>query len=253
LVLLAGATPDCGGGPAARSGLPAPPLCRRRGSPYTGARSRKTKGPERASCLRSADAPSTEGDNDMALVDRVKNILLTPQTEWPKIAEEPATTQSIYTGYVLILAAIAPVALLIRTGMLGLTGAVLSYVIALAITFVLALIVDALAPSFGGEKNFVQSLKLTAYSYTAAWVAGVFHLIPGLGGILALLAMIYSFYTFYLGAPVLKRCAPDKAVAFTLIVVVCGIVLGIVVGGMLLTAVIGGGAAGMMGLGSMMR
>lgn len=188
----------------------------------------------------------------MALVDRVKNILLSPQTEWPKIAEEPATTQSIFTGYVLILAAIGPIAMAIRGGAVGLVGAVLAYAVGLAITFVLALIVDALAPSFGGEKNFVQSLKLTAYSYTAAWIAGIFNLIPMLGGILALLAMIYSFYTFYLGAPVLKRCAQDKAVVFTIVIVICGIVLGIVVGGMLVTAMIGGGA-GMAGLGGMMR
>ena len=58
------------------------------------------------------------------------------------------------------------------------TVAILGYAITLAVTFVLALIVDALAPTFGGEKNFIQSLKLVAYSYTAAWVAGIFQLLP---------------------------------------------------------------------------
>jgi hypothetical protein len=201
---------------------------------------------------RSADPSHNEGGYAMALVDRIKNILLSPQTEWPRIADEAATTQSIYTGYVMILAAIGPIALLIKAGAIGAVGAIVSYLIALAITFVLALIVDALAPSFGGEKNFVSSLKLTAYSYTAAWIAGIFNLIPVLGGILALLAMIYSFYTFYLGAPVLKRCAPEKAVVFTIVIVICGLLLGLVLGGILLTAVMGGGA-GIAGLGSMMH
>ncbi len=103
----------------------------------------------------------------MSIVDRVKNILLSPKTEWPVIAGEATTTQSLYTGYIMILAAIGPVAMLLRSVGLGITGALVAYIVALAATYIMALIVDALAPTFGGEKNFMQSLKLTAYSYTA--------------------------------------------------------------------------------------
>jgi Yip1 domain len=186
----------------------------------------------------------------MALIDRAKNILLTPKTEWPNIAAEAATTQSIFVGYVLILAAIGPIFLVLKSGGAGLTFAVLNYVVNLAIAFVLALIVDALATSFGGEKDFVQSLKLVAYSYTAAWIAGIANLLPFIGMIIGLLAAIYTVYTFFLGAPVLKKCAPEKAVGFTAVVVVCGIVLGVVVGGFMLTAMMGGGVAGMSGFGT---
>src|SRR5438067_2346648 len=122
----------------------------------------------------------------MALIDRVKNSLANPRAEWPKIAEEPATVGSIYTGYVLILAAIGPIAVMIRSPIAGFGIAIVSYLIGLAITYVLALIVDALAPTFGGEKGFVTSLKLVAYSYTAAWVAGIFRLIPFVGPLLVL-------------------------------------------------------------------
>ena len=112
----------------------------------------------------------------MALADRVKNILLEPKAEWPKIAEEAATVQSIYIGYVMILAAIGPVAMVDQHGRARRhRGHQLR--LGLVITYLLAMIVDALAPSFGGEKNFVPSLKLTGYSYTAAWIAGIFHLI----------------------------------------------------------------------------
>ena len=187
----------------------------------------------------------------MALIDRVKNILLTPKTEWPKIAEETATTQSIYVGYVMILAAIGPLAMAIRGSLFGTMGALLGYAISLGVTYVLALIVDALAPTFGGEKNFLQSLKLVAYSYTAAWVAGIFHLLPFLGRVIGLLAAIYAFYTFYLGVPVMKKCPEDKAVAYTIVVVLCGIVLGVVVGGLLMSMLVGGGMMGAMGLGMM--
>jgi hypothetical protein len=181
----------------------------------------------------------------MALVERVKNILLTPGTEWPKIAEEPATTQSIYVGYIVILAAIGPIAMALRGGTFMLAPAILSYAIALGATFVLAWLVDALAPTFGGEQNFVASLKLTAYSWTAAWIAGIFQLLPFIGGIIGLLAMIYSFYTFYLGAPVIKKCAPEKAVGYTIVVVICAIVLFVVVTGVLMSALVGGGMMGM--------
>ncbi len=187
----------------------------------------------------------------MALVDRVKNILLAPKTEWPKIAEEAATAQSLFVGYVMILAAIGPIALTVRGGVIGTTAALLGYAIALGVTFVLAHIVDALAPTFGGEKNFLQSLKLVAYSYTAVWVAGIFNLLPFLGGVIGLVAAIYTFYTFYLGVPVLKKCPGDKAVAYTIVVVICALVLGVVLGGILMSAVIGGGMMGAMGLGMM--
>ena len=184
----------------------------------------------------------------MNLVERVKNILLTPKEEWPKIAEEAATTQSLYLGYIMILAAIGPLAILIRSAGLGIAVAIVTYVIALVVTFVLAWIVDALAPTFGGEKNLTQSLKLIAYSYTVAWLAGIFHLIPFLGGIITLLAVIYAWYTFYLGVPVMKKCPQEKAVGYTLVVVLCGIVLGVVLAGLVMSMVVGGS---MMEMGTM--
>jgi hypothetical protein len=180
------------------------------------------------------------------LITRVKNILLQPKVEWPAIAAESATPQSIYVGYVLILAAIGPLVLLLR---MSIVAAVVQYVIALVVTFLLALIVDALATTFGGEKNFVQSLKLVAYSYTAPWVAAIFLLIPVLGGIIALLAAIYAWYTFYLGVPVLKKCPQDKAIGYTIVVLICGILLGVVLASFLMSMVLGGSVMGMNAMG----
>jgi len=181
----------------------------------------------------------------MALVERVTNILLKPKFEWPKIAEESATTASLYTGYIMLLAALGPLVMAIRT---GLGVAVLSYGISLGVTFLLAMIVDALAPTFGGEKNFVQSLKLTTYSYTAAWIAAVLQIIPFLGGILSLLGAIYAWYTFYLGVAIMKKCPEEKAVVYTVAIVVCGLLLGIVLFGALMSMFFGGAMLGGPGL-----
>jgi len=128
----------------------------------------------------------------------------------------------------MILAAIGPIALALRFGIAGagITFAIANYLVSLAVVYLLALLVDALAPSFGGEKNFIRSLQLVAYSLTVSWLAGVFHLLGVIGGLVNLVATIYSIYTLYLGAPVMKRCSQDKAVAFTVVVVLLAIVIG---------------------------
>ncbi|MFL5401621.1 MAG: Yip1 family protein [Gemmatimonadales bacterium] len=180
----------------------------------------------------------------MNLVDRVKRILVSPQTEWQVIDAEPTTTGALYAGYIAPLAAIGPIAQLIGYSVFGitvpfmgtyrvpfgsaLTSAIVSYVLTLLATYVLALIIDALAPTFSGQRNQVQALKVAAYSSTAAWVAGIFALIPGLR-LLTILGA-YSLYLLYLGLPVLMKSPRDKALAYTAVVVLAAIVLFMVVG-----------------------
>lgn len=170
----------------------------------------------------------------MAMIDRIKGILIEPKTEWTSIAGEPATAMSIYTGWIMILAAIGPIAMLVGYADLGipwaLRVAVAAYVTALVIPFVLAMIVDVLAPSFGGQKDFVASLKLVAYSCTVVWLVGIAHVLGMLANLLGWIAAVYALYTFFLGAPVLRKCSADKAIPFTLIVVLCAIALFVVAG-----------------------
>jgi hypothetical protein len=180
----------------------------------------------------------------MALVDRVKNILLTPRTEWEVIDAEPTTVADLYKGYILPLAAIGPVAQAIGFSVFGMpvpflgtyrtpvatavTQAVVTYVLTLVAVFVLALIIDALAPTFNGTPNRIQALKVAAYSYTASWVAGIFMLIPALS-LLSILGL-YSLYLLYLGLPILMKAPKEKALAYTAVVVIAGIVLFMLIG-----------------------
>jgi hypothetical protein len=201
----------------------------------------------------------------MAIVDRVKNICLTPTTEWPIIADEPATTGDLITGYVVPLAAIGAVAGFIGRSVIGQTTflgtyrmslatglvlAVFAFVMAIVGVFVISLIIDALAPSFGGEKNSMRALKVAVYSYTPAWVAGVLQILPVLG-VLAVLGALYGLYLLYLGLPRLMKCPEDKAIGYTAVVVICAIVVTLVisaVGGMIAGAgLIGAGALGGLG------
>jgi Yip1-like protein len=181
----------------------------------------------------------------MNLVDRVKRILLSPQSEWEVIDGETTTPRALYTGYILPLAAIGPIATVIGFAVFGLsvplggtvyrvpigsaiTSAIVTYVLTLVGVYVLSLIIDALAPTFGGTKSPIQALKVATYSSTAAWVAGIFAIMPGLRmlGILGL----YSVYLLYLGLPVLMKVAKDRAVAYTVLVVVVEFVLMLMIG-----------------------
>lgn len=176
----------------------------------------------------------------MSLIERVKNILLQPKKEWPVIDRETTDTASLYTGYIMPLAAIGPVAGAIGMSMFGIMGmrlplgatlvhAVVSYGLALAMVYVMALIINALATTFGGRQNLNQALKVMAYAMTAAWVVGIFSLIPILA-VLGLLGALYSLYLLYLGLPVLMKAPPDKALAYTIVVIVCGIVISVIIG-----------------------
>jgi hypothetical protein len=181
------------------------------------------------------------------LVPRVKAILLSPRTEWPVIAEEPATIADLYTRYIMILAAIPVVVGFLSMSVIGvsipflggtyhvpmLTGilyAVIGYALSLIGIYVLSLIIDALAPTFGGTKNSVQALKAAGYAYTAYWVASIATIVPVLGALIILAGGLYSLYLLYIGLPVMMRSPADRALPYTALVLVCGIVIAIVLG-----------------------
>ena len=180
----------------------------------------------------------------MNLVERVKNIIVQPKLEWPVIAAESHTVQDLYTKYVMLLVAIAPVASFIGYSLVGMGGfgvtyripigagvayMVLSYVLSLGAVYVVALAIDALAPTFGGQKDFMQAFKLAAFAPTAAWLAGIFSLIPALA-ILGLVGL-YSIYLLYLGLPVLMKVPEDKAIPYLVVLVIVFLVLGLVIAG----------------------
>ncbi len=175
----------------------------------------------------------------MNLSVRVKNILLQPAQEWSVIEGESASLADLYRAYIVPLAAIGPVASIVGLSMVGIGGyriplissighAVVSYVLALGGVYVLALIIDALAPTFQGTKNPMQAVKVAAYSSTAAWLAGIFILIPALG-FLQILGL-YSLYLLYLGLPKLMKAPEDKALVYTVVVVIAAIVIFVVIG-----------------------
>ena len=139
----------------------------------------------------------------MNLVDRIKGILLQPKSEWSKIDSEPGDAGYLLSNYVAIVAAIAPICTFIGTSIIGIGGqrigiglglfrAVVVYVLTLIGFFLVGYIIDFLAGTFGARKNLASAMKVSAYAPTAAWLAGVFNILPALS-FLSILGL-YSLY-----------------------------------------------------------
>jgi hypothetical protein len=180
----------------------------------------------------------------MNIVDRAKNILLTPKTEWPVIAGETPDVGQILMGYVVPLAAIPAVAYLIGWGVIGVAGlssftyglamGIMTFLVALAGVYIAAYVVDFLAPTFGSEKNLGRSVQLVAYGMTPGWVAGILYIIPSLS-VIVLIANLYGIYLLYLGLAPVKKTPQDKLVPYLVVsiiaVLVVYVILGLVLGG----------------------
>jgi hypothetical protein len=198
-----------------------------------------------ARATRAVYLMSKEGGRHMKdLVARAKNILARPKAEWPVIEAEQSTVGGLYTRYLMILAAIPAVAAFIGMSLIGVgafgvsfrvpiangvASMVAGYVLSLIACGILALVIDVLAPVFGGHKNRLNAFKVAVYGSTAALVGGIFSLLPMLS-ILGLVAALYSIYLVYLGLPALMKCTPDKALPYTAVTIVAAIVLGIALG-----------------------
>lgn len=202
------------------------------------------------------------------IIERVRAILTTPKTEWPIAAAEPATVGGLYAGYIAIIAALPVIGRFIKSTLIGssflgvtvrapigsgITGMVLQYVLSLVLVYVMALIINALAPTFGGQKDMVQSLKTVAYAWTASWIAGIAVIVPWVGILVVIAGAIYSIYLLYLGLPHTMKCPPDKAGGYTAVSIVIAIVLswiiGLIVAGVIGAAVLGGAAIGALPIG----
>ena len=177
----------------------------------------------------------------MSLIERAKNIILTPKTEWAVVAGETTPDSQLIMGYVLPLAAIAALAGFIGaavigavfhfTGLLivwGLVGAIISIVMSVVMVYVMGFIIDALAPSFGAQKGVSGARRVAAYAYTPVWVLGILKIVPFLG-ILVLIGAIYACYLLYLGLLAVMRAPAEKAVGYTVIVIIVGFVVAVII------------------------
>ena len=204
------------------------------------------------------------------IIARAKSLLLSPRTEWPVIAAEPETTSGLFMGYIVPMAALPAIAGFIKSTLIGtsipfvggvyrasvaggLTTAVISFAVTLVSVFLVGLIIDALAPTFGATKDRVQALKTSGYAYTASFVAGILVIIPGIGltMLIGLIALCYGLYLLYLGLPHTMKAPPDKAVGYTVVTVIAAIVLSLILSAITGALFVGAGTAAGLGRGGL--
>jgi hypothetical protein len=164
------------------------------------------------------------------VVARAKAIMLTPRTEWEVIAKEPgAVITDLFGAYVAILAAIPALARFVGSSLIGgfepvlhgMIRTVIAYAATFTVVYVLAGVIDLLAPKFETKKNFPAALKLSIYSHTPVWLAGIFLLIPGLNFLMLL--GLYGVYLLWVGLPTLMGVSHEKAPLYALCVTACAL------------------------------
>lgn len=177
------------------------------------------------------------------VLSRVKNIILNPAAEWQVIKSEQTTTKDIIFGYVAPLAAITPIASAIGLGLMGISfigktmryplgylipWAVVSYIMNIVAVFVAAAVVNTLAETFESKRDMVQALKVVAYSFTPAWIAGILNVFPQLN-VIGILASLYGIYLLYIGLRPLMETPESKALGYTVASIIAMIIIVIIV------------------------
>jgi hypothetical protein len=175
----------------------------------------------------------------MDIAERVKEIIIQPRAAWEKIKGENTSVKALYTSYAAVLAVIPAAAYFVGMSLVGISlvggtyrvpvtsgvvYAALHYLFTLAGMYVVALIIDALAPRFHSRKDQCAASKVAVYSWTPALVAGVLAAFPVLSPLI-LLASLYSLYLLYLGLPVLMETPREKTVAYFAFVIAVSIVV----------------------------
>lgn len=175
-----------------------------------------------------------------ALIARVKDLLISPNTEWDVIDSEDVTPRRLVLGFVAPMLAIPTLATIIGLSVIGIQGSrvpllpvavstVVFYLLAVTGIVLFAAAISFLAPRFGGQASFRQALKVSAYSITAATLAGVAVAIPALG-IFAVMGAVYSLYLLFLGAPKVMHASAASSVNFSIVTTMTAVVFALVAG-----------------------
>lgn len=178
----------------------------------------------------------------MNLVERAKNIIVTPKTEWDAVSAEEPNVQQILLGYVLPLALIPTIAVIIGWGLIGIFGFTsVTYGIAMGLVqlinaflsvIVAGFVIDLLAPSFGSQKNMGRAVQLVAYSMTPVWIAGILNILPTIGWLAGLIGL-YGLYLMFLGLAPLMKTPEDKKIGYLIVSIIILIVVYFVIAAIL--------------------
>jgi hypothetical protein len=192
-----------------------------------------------------------------AIFKRAIAIITKPNDEWQVIKNETMSIADMFTKYAVILAAIPAIAGFIGYGLIGISvgfgtfriplgrcliWAIFMYALSLVGVYLTAFIMDALAPSFGSQKDMNRSLKVVVFSWTPVWIAGILYIIPSIA-VIVWIASLYALFLLYTGMKSLKEPPQDKLMGYFIVTLVINVVVLFLVGFIVSTVAFGSARA----------
>jgi hypothetical protein len=163
----------------------------------------------------------------------------------------------MFTKYAIILAAIPAIAGFIGYGLIGISvgfgtfriplgrcliWAIFMYALSLVGVYLTAFIMDALAPSFGSQRDMNRSLKVVVFSWTPVWIAGILYIIPSIA-VIVWIASLYALFLLFTGMKHLKEPPQDKLMGYFIVTLVINVVVLFLVGFIVSTVAFGSARA----------
>jgi Yip1 domain len=180
------------------------------------------------------------------LITRIWHMLARPREEWAQIATERTRISELYVGYAIPILAASSIASFLKQTLFGtwmplagtlrmpvglaVESTLASFVFGLVGLFVLGLIVHLLAPMFAAQRDLTRAMKVAVYCVTPACVGSVCSLLPALGGLIAFALLLYGLYVLYLGVVPVMDAPKERALGYTVTIVLATIVLSLVIG-----------------------
>jgi hypothetical protein len=192
-----------------------------------------------------------------AIFKRAIAIITKPNDEWQVIKNETMSIADMFTKYAIILAAIPAIAGFIGYGLIGISvgfgtfriplgrcliWAIFMYALSLVGVYLTAFIMDALAPSFGSQRDMNRSLKVVVFSWTPVWIAGILYIIPSIA-VIVWIASLYALFLLFTGMKHLKEPPQDKLMGYFIVTLVINVVVLFLVGFIVSTVAFGSARA----------
>lgn len=167
------------------------------------------------------------------VLNRIKNLILTPEKEWKQIQNENQSKKEIIKNFAVPLLIIIVICSIL--GDIIFTSrehftiayiackAFVTFAIVYSTIYLSALLINELTLSFNSKKDLNVTFKLVVYSFTAYFLSTAFsNLIPPLG--LIQVFALYSIYLFWLGCEPLLQTNQDNKIGFVVlssIIILC--------------------------------
>jgi len=176
------------------------------------------------------------------MLSHILGLFIHPKKEWQAIHDSECSVTRCYLSYVLILAAIPPVAGYLGTTQFGwqfgareavklapqsaMIIAVAYYLIMLVGVFTMGLIIQRMGQAYGTEQPLSRTVTLAAYTATPLFLIGIFELLPILwvNFLVGLPALGYSVVLLYTGLPIMMGISEEKGFLFSSAVLAVGLV-----------------------------